>query len=75
MLILQGYKPEDEVNSIIFAKPDSKEEYVLLAIYRDDKLKDEWNKPANRTLLAQTVAYEVLVLGQMIDKMLLISLI
>ena len=67
MLLLKYYK-EDEVNSIIFAKPDSKEEYVLLAIYRDKELKAEWKKPANRTILAQTIAYAVLVLGELIDK-------
>ena len=67
MLILKGYQAK-EVNSIIFAKPDSKEEYVLLAIYRDKDLKKEWNKATNRTLLAQTVAYAVLELGQMIEK-------
>ena len=65
MLIMQGYKAE-EVNKIIFAKPDTKEEYVLFAIYRDKELKNEWNKPANRTLLAQTVAYAILGLGEMI---------
>ena len=38
MLLLNGYQAQ-EVNGIIFAKPDTKEEYVLLAIYRDKELK------------------------------------
>jgi hypothetical protein len=67
MLLLNEYQAQ-EVHDIIFAKPDSKEEYVLLAIYRDKELKDEWKKPANRTILAQTVAYAVLVLGELIEK-------
>jgi hypothetical protein len=67
MLLLNEYQAQ-EVHDIIFAKPDTKEEYVLLAIYRDKELKDEWKKPANRTILAQTVAYAVLVLGELIEK-------
>ena len=75
MLIMKWYQ-EQEVNSIIFAKSDTKEEYVLLAIYRDEDLKEVWKKPANRTILAQTIAYAILEIGELINKkMLMIPLI
>ena len=67
MLLGQGYN-EEEVKSTIFAKPKSKEEYVLHAIYRDKELKEVWNQAKNRVILAQAVSVAVVTLGQMIEK-------
>ena len=66
MLLAKQYNPE-EVKKTIFAAPDSNEEYVLHAIYRDKDLKEEWNKPANRTILAQAVSLAVVEIAKLIN--------
>ena len=66
MLLGQGYNPE-EVKSTIFAKPKSKEEYVLHAIYRDKELADAWKSPSNRTILAQAVSVAIVEIAKMIN--------
>ena len=60
-MLLGHWYNEEEVKKTIFAAPDSNEEYVLLAIYRDPELKDEWNKPANRTILAKAVSIATVI--------------
>jgi hypothetical protein len=66
MLLGQGYNPE-EVKSTIFAKPKSKEEYVLHAIYRDKDLADAWKSPNNRTILAQAVSLAIVEIAKLIN--------
>ena len=66
MLLAKQYNPE-EVKKTIFAAPDTNEEYVLHAIYRDKELKEEWNKPANRTILAQAVSLAVVEIAKLIN--------
>ena len=58
---------QKKLKKIIFAAPKSDEEYILHAIYRDPELKDEWNKAANRTILAKAVSIAIVKLAQLID--------
>ena len=66
MLLAKQYNPE-EVKKTIFAAPDSNEEYVLHAIYRDKDLKEEWNQPNNRTILAQAVSFAIVEIAKLIN--------
>ena len=72
ILLMKEYKI-NEIEPIIFAVHDKenavKDKYyrILLAIYRDPELKEDWNKPSVRVVIAKVASLVMVKLAEMIN--------
>ena len=72
IFLMKQYKI-NEIEPIIFAVHDKenvvKDKYyrILLAIYRDPELKEDWNKPSVRVVIAKVASLVMVKLAEMIN--------